>query len=82
MNTWERAVRDWQGSGISQAEYCRKHKLNEGQFSYWKRKLSGNFVEVVKEQPSVIELEYHGAKIRINQSSDLSFLRKVLEALK
>ena len=28
----------WQASGLSQASYCRQHRLVTHQFHYWKRK--------------------------------------------
>jgi hypothetical protein len=36
---WEKRLRDWSSSGLSQAEYCRQNKLSIKSFGYWKRKL-------------------------------------------
>ena len=37
---WQAHVSAWDGSGMSQAEYCRREGLNVRIFNYWKRKLS------------------------------------------
>ena len=39
---WQVHVSAWEGSGMSQAEYCRRKGLNVRIFNYWKRKLSKN----------------------------------------
>jgi transposase len=39
---WRRELTAWQGSGLSQAEYQRKHGLTKNAFTYWKRKLLGS----------------------------------------
>jgi hypothetical protein len=35
---WEQHLRDWKSSGLSQAEYCRRNKVNPKSFLYWKRR--------------------------------------------
>ena len=30
---WKKHIEDWQASGLSQAEYCRRHGLNANTFS-------------------------------------------------
>lgn len=36
---WQEHFKSWENSGLSQAEYCRRHNLNYSVFHYWKRKL-------------------------------------------
>jgi hypothetical protein len=36
---WSRHVEAWRGSGLSQAEYCRRHGLLKGTLGYWSSKL-------------------------------------------
>jgi hypothetical protein len=40
----------WAASGLTQAEYCRRHDLDAADFSRWKKKLNGvatpGFVEL------------------------------------
>jgi hypothetical protein len=35
---WEQHLREWKSSGVTQAEYCRRHQLSTKTFLYWKRK--------------------------------------------
>jgi len=37
---WERHLRAWQQSGLSQAQYCRRHHLSAPAFGWWKGRLS------------------------------------------
>jgi len=32
---WTRKVRDWRASGLRQAQYCQRHRLNKGTMGYW-----------------------------------------------
>ena len=36
---WHAHFESWENSGLSQAEYCRRHDLKYSLFHYWKRKL-------------------------------------------
>ena len=38
---WREIMRRWGESGLSQAAFCRRHKLRDGQFSWWKQWLAG-----------------------------------------
>ena len=33
---WLETIQGWQTSGVSQAEYCRRHQLSPNQFYHWK----------------------------------------------
>ena len=35
---WEQQIEQWQQSGLSQAEYCRRNNLKHHQLVYWKRR--------------------------------------------
>lgn len=35
---WREHVQSWRTSGLSQAAYCRRHKLHPITFNHWKRK--------------------------------------------
>ena len=65
QRAWRKRIEDWSESGLSQADFCRRHGINTKHFYYWKNKLenrnpaaphprSGVFmpVEVIEEQPS------------------------------
>ena len=32
---WTRQVKDWRASGLTQAQYCRRHRLVKGTLGYW-----------------------------------------------
>lgn len=36
---WQRMVAAWEGSGLSQAEFCRRRGLKAVTFAWWKRQL-------------------------------------------
>jgi len=36
---WQRLLRRWARSGLSQAEFCRRHRLKAVTFAWWKRQL-------------------------------------------
>jgi hypothetical protein len=38
---WEGHVEKWRRSGITQAEYCRRHNLSRKSFTYWKGRMKG-----------------------------------------
>ena len=49
---WQNHFAQWQSSGLSQAKYCRQHKLASHQLSYWKGKFLVNTHTVSPEIPS------------------------------
>ncbi len=65
---WTRHVKEWRASGLTQKEYCRRHRLAKGTLGYWastlnRTKASGSaLVEVghaevqAQERRSAIEL--------------------------
>ena len=38
--TWQGVIAEWSRSGLSQAEFCRRHGIKVANFSWWKRRLS------------------------------------------
>jgi len=38
---WEKHLRAWAQSGLTQADYCRQHQLSAPAFGWWKRQLQG-----------------------------------------
>ena len=37
---WKQHIESWQETGLSQAEYCRRHNLKHHQLVYWKKRYS------------------------------------------
>ncbi len=84
---WIRHVAAWQASGLSQAEYCRRHDVVVGSFGRWASKLrseSGtSLVEVSKGLPTrPIELVVDGRYLmRLWPGTDRHHLGEVLSVL-
>lgn len=51
---WEKQVMQWGVSGLSQAEYCRKHHLKSHQFLYWKQKMTRQ-----EATPRFVQVDLH-----------------------
>ncbi|MBB5188992.1 hypothetical protein HNQ57_003291 [Zhongshania antarctica] len=37
---WQDHIAAWQGSGLSQAAYCKQHEIKFHNFAYWRNRLS------------------------------------------
>jgi len=56
---WQGIILQWQSSGLSQAAFCRKNKLQYQQFSKWKIRLGkGDLKPKVQEQPKAQFIEF------------------------
>lgn len=51
---WEKQVMQWEVSGLSQAEYCRKHHLKSHKFLYWKQKMTRQ-----EAAPRFVQVDLH-----------------------
>jgi hypothetical protein len=65
---WRKHIEQWQGSSLTQAEYCRRNNLKTRTFTYWKRRLKAatneiRFVPVPIEPP---RLEKPNPRIKIS----------------
>jgi len=43
---WKQHIDSWQETGLSQAEYCRRHNLKHHQLVYWKKRFLKTETEV------------------------------------
>lgn len=71
---WEQHLRDWKSSGLSQAEYCRQHKVSLKSFLYWKRKDKGMsapvcLVEVPVQRRAAVSLTPHPRPVHLEVGS-------------
>jgi len=55
---WQRHVAECRKSGLSFAEYARRHDLKDGAFGYWRKKLS----ESSQQKPAFVELKVPAQK--------------------
>ncbi len=37
---WQQHIDQWQQSGLSQIEYCRRNRIKKYQWGYWKKRLT------------------------------------------
>ena len=37
---WQQHIDQWQQSGLSQIEYCRRNRIKKYQWGYWKKRLA------------------------------------------
>jgi hypothetical protein len=91
---WARHVKGWRASGLTQRQYCRRHKLLKGTLGYWastlnRPKASGSaLVEIghaevrPEERHSAIELMVERRYLlRLWPGIEADHLRKVLSVL-
>jgi hypothetical protein len=53
---WQDHIAECQKSGLSYAEYARRHDLKDGAFGYWRKKLS----ESSQQERAFVELKIPG----------------------
>jgi len=81
---WLNQVKLQEQSGESQAKYCARNGISDSSFSTWRSRLKkelvvGKFVSVGTKEP--LEVRVGKALIRVPTGSDLSELRRIVEAL-
>lgn len=95
---WKRQIEVWQGSGMSQSDFCRKHDLKLHLFVYWKKrfvqtKTGITFVPVRFRQeehassaairPKSLRLIVEkDIQIEVHPDFDPRFLREVIAAIR
>jgi len=94
---WKQQIEQWQQSGLSQAEYCRRNNLKHHQLVYWKRRClktqtEVSFVPVQVEalldipapadQASLTVIIDNQFKVEIVGGFDPQLLRQVVTALR
>lgn len=47
---WQRLLAEWERSGLSQAEFCRRRRVKAVTFAWWKRRLKGSAGPDAKRQ--------------------------------
>lgn len=87
---WQRHIKKWFQSGLSQAAYCRKYNLKIKSFTYFKSRLNKNlpiqFVQVPVEPvraPSFVKLNVGSSfQIEIPDGFSQNTLTQVLQVLR
>lgn len=82
---WERAVAEWQASGLSGAAWCRQNNVNYLQFLYWKDRFPAKapeFVEVDdRQEKSGLVLECNGVQLHLENDFNEALLARVISIL-
>lgn len=87
----DKLLREWEASGLSAPEWCKKKKIPYQTLVHWRKTIKTgrhqpSFVEIV-DQPKIqqdsLEVLYGKATIRLNLNSEaaLQLLLKVLRSL-
>ena len=94
---WKHHIDSWQETGLSQAEYCRRHNLKHHQLVYWKKRFLNtetavSFVPIKLEdlldipaQPdraSLCLVINNQFKVEIRAGFDAQLLRQLIFALR
>ena len=94
---WKQHIDSWQETGLTQAEYCRRHNLKHHQLVYWKKRFSHtetgvSFVPLKLEdwlaiptgqnQASLTLAINNDFKIKISAGFDAQLLRQLIIALR
>jgi hypothetical protein len=94
---WKQHIENWQETGLTQAEYCRRHNLKHHQLVYWKKRFlktetSASFVPLKLEDLLDLPAQFDHApltlvindqfKIEIRVGFDALVLRQVIVALR
>jgi hypothetical protein len=94
---WKQQIEQWQQSGLSQAEYCRRNNLKHHQLVYWKRRCLKTETEVSfvpvrlealldipapADQASLTVIIDNQFKVEIVAGFDPQLLRQVVAALR
>ena len=94
---WKQHIDNWQETGLTQAEYCRRHNLRHHQLVYWKKRFSHtetgvSFVplkidDLLMDRPAQLDrqslcLEINNRfKVEIRAGFDAQLLRQLIFAL-
>lgn len=86
---WQKHIRTWQGSGLSQASYCQTHNLALGTFGYWRKRVKNaadvtpRIIPVQRELPGLgVQLRSPGGwHLTLPASLGMEFLRVLVATL-
>ena len=86
---WTQIIRECQGSGLSNKEYCRQQGISEKTYYYWLRKLRREAAEgipqIVEVEPPAIEdkvyIRFRGAELALPAGTDVDAIAAVLRSL-
>ena len=91
---WRRRLKEWERSGLTGREFCRRHSLSEPSFYGWRREIARRDREhaAAREQPAFVPIAVVAAEplevvvrggrvVRVGRGFDAAHLRAVVAAL-
>jgi hypothetical protein len=94
---WKQQIEQWQQTGLSQAEYCRRNNLKHHQLVYWKKRYLKTQTDVSfaavqlpdlldiptpADLPSLTVVIDNQVKIEVTEGFDPQLLRQLIAALR
>ena len=94
---WKQHIDTWQETGLTQAEYCRRHNLKHHQLVYWKKRFLKTEADVSfvplkledlldiparQDQASLTLVINNDFKIEIRAGFDAQLLRQLIYVLR
>ncbi len=90
---WEDHIQAWQQSGLAQVEYCRRNKLKNHQWWYWRKRVSHHpdtdvtfvplrFSSSKISRSGIRVITPNGYRIEFDNGSDFSKLRQFITAVR
>ena len=95
---WKQHIDSWQETGLTQAEYCRRHNLKHHQLVYWKKRFLRTETDVTfvplklddllmdrppqPDRPSLCLEINNRFKVEIRAGFDAQLLRQLIFALR
>src|SRR5437763_142064 len=91
---WRRRLKEWERSGLTGRDFCRRHSLSEPSFYGWRREIARRDREqaAAREQPAFVSIAVAaavplevvvrgGRVVRVGHGFDAAHLRAVVAAL-
>jgi hypothetical protein len=91
---WRRRLKEWERSGLTGRDFCRRHRLSEPSFYGWRREIARRDREgaAARRQPAFVSVAMIAAEplevvvrgghvVRVGRGFDAAHLRAVVAAL-
>lgn len=65
---WREHVEGWSASGLSQAEYCRRHGISLSSFYYWKRRFDRRPPSVGERR--IVPISFSGSSLSLPSAAN------------
>ena len=55
-NHWKKKFQDWEKSGLTRTQFCRKHQIPVSTFDYWRQRIRKAMENFGKQEPGLVKL--------------------------